>query len=415
MRTATSEICACRARMKRPENCAPPIGPPHEKERTARVKRRQLLLKISLSAVFIGAIVWAIKSHGIWTAGSNITSQVAHADPLALAACVACTAGATLIMIFRWHMLLRALRLRGPFSWTALVWSRSQVIGLLPTSEMGADVYRVDQARRRFGTVVLPIGVAAIERTCGLVALVSVVALALLVGFELPSVQHSNTSNWFTLGVPACAMIAILALTSERIRAPFLHRIARYRQLSRVLPSKWPSPHIILSCLALSLLIHGAVASSFVFVDQALHLHTPWWCYFIAVPATSLARYLPIHVAGLGVTEGGLFLVLNRCADVSAIDAVAIVALARGVSLTWRAALALAFLIPIDRTEYGGIAGHVVNRQQCVDSAPSVLLHRTKGELAPTPEVHRQPNNSSVSMNMSQEFAAPISGQGARK
>lgn len=279
-----------------------------------------------------------------------------------------CSLAAAIAMVLRWRTLLGAAGTAPPFRSCATIWARGQVINLLPPGQVAGELYRIERSARWLNQAGTAVGVVACERLTGLLGLVIVAT----VGAFLLAGRCNQTLPTWPAGIGGSIIIAVLgaafviaaqrssvgdsiassdrdtrgtgcarftpAIGSGRFGRQFvaffklLHNVAR-------------RPRVLAAALATSTVAHALSAFSFVLIDRALGIGTPVWCYLIAVPAVTLAQILPIHVAGIGVIEGGLYAVLSQLADRTSSEVLAIVAGVRLMGLIWVACLATSFLI----------------------------------------------------------------------
>jgi hypothetical protein len=316
-----------------------------------------------------------------------------------LLAYLLCAVALAALLVIRWHYLL-ADQTRPQFgvladrqqsrqeersppslAWCAVIWARSQVINLLPLSQAGGDLYRIERASRYTGGVASAVGIIATERITGLMAMVGV-AVAGLAGSRMLSIQPAD----LVLVGGSAVLLGAIAIRIVRLRSPGLATAAglaaeglvpaetkkasqSLRSPTRRRPGNlfraWQDhlcimagplrhsarhPRRFLVVLSLSIAAQVLAPLSYVTVDRALGFNTPVWCYLVAVPAVTLATFLPIHIAGIGILEGGLWLFLSRWSARSSADVVAISAAIRLTGLLWLAILTTSFLWPLDRS-----------------------------------------------------------------
>ena len=285
---------------------------------------------------------------GVWT----ILRKVRPVPVLGYFVCAVWTAAALSV---RWRIILVDDREAPAIAWCSTIWLRSQVISALPVSQVGADVYRASKLLCNGRSVSDSIGVVAIERVFGLIALLGVAVTALGVSRLLPwnlAIGGTIAGLCVTLGlVWGARQIAAIQLLRHRFCRSRIWQVGldSLAMLRRALGDSRNRTVI----LALSIAVHALSPLSFVFVDRALGFGTPAWCYFVAVPGVSLAQYLPIHIGGIGILEGGLWVVLGNWADRTPADIVALSAVIRVLGLVWLSLLAFSFAQPIPQFVLG--------------------------------------------------------------
>jgi hypothetical protein len=270
-----------------------------------------------------------------------------------------CVVASSSVLITRWQYLLQhdpstsKASTAPPHSaptwrWCAVIWARSQVINLLPLGHIGGDLYRIERSRRRLRDSAEATGIIGAERAVGVVALVLVAGTGLSCSGLLPIAPAVGIGILLCVGFSGCMAL--------RLVTPYLASWTRTHEAS----PRWitwlrgtlaPLVHLtahpkrLLITLGLSVSVQLLAPLTFAVVDRALGLHTPVWCYLVAIPMITVAVFLPIHIAGIGILEGGLYLTLHQWADLGAADVLALSAVARFVNLTWLGVLATAFLM----------------------------------------------------------------------
>ncbi|MEE8099758.1 MAG: lysylphosphatidylglycerol synthase transmembrane domain-containing protein [Hyphomicrobium sp.] len=282
-------------------------------------------------------------------------SIVGRIRPEWVLAWLACTAISAGLLVSRWHYVLGQVSEKPPpASWCGVIWARSQVINLLPLSQIGGDAYRMQRAVRPLGGAASSAGVIALERLIGLIALLSV----MMIGWAASGRARWPFGVMIVVGC-AGAWITVAALAG-RIRnrprpAAAPQRLRRGGLTAFVLPLAHlvRNPCAFAFVLAMSVTAHLLTAASFLTVDRALGLNTPVWAYWVAIPLVSLAQFLPIHIAGIGVLEGGLYAVLSTWTSRSWVEVASVSTTARIALLLWTALLSLAFIVDPVRTNKG--------------------------------------------------------------
>jgi len=269
-----------------------------------------------------------------------------------------CVATASALLVARWRYLLENNRRRAtgsgsilqtatPWYWCAVIWARSQVINLLPLSQIGGDLYRIERSSRQLRDSAAATGIIAAERAAGLVALALVAAVGLTCSGLLPVPR--------AVGVGILLGVVLAAGLTAHFVAPRLtpwlkindaspRWITWLRRTAAPLIQLAARPKRLFITLGLSVGVQLLTPLSFAAVDRALGMNTPVWCYLVAVPTIAIVAFLPIHIAGIGILEGGLWLFLSRWTDHAPADVIALSAAARLMNLIWVGILASGFL-----------------------------------------------------------------------
>ncbi len=108
--------------------------------------------------------------------------------------------------------------------------------------------------------------------------------------------------------------------------------------------------------LALSLVIHVSVIAYHFLLARGLGIRADFAVFFVVVPIISFALALPITVAGLGVFEGAMVLLLTSLAGVSPGEVLALCALHRLMGVPQRLLVAAALWVPTSASSAPDVA-----------------------------------------------------------
>lgn len=264
----------------------------------------------------------------------------------------ACTLLMALCLTLRWRILMpKGPGQEPPNLWPlAVIWARSQIINLLPLSQIGGDAYRIERTRHCLIGVAPATAVIVVEKLVGLSALIAVAVAGLWIsGKGNAGLRQGNHEFILFTGTLVGILTASLFVARRRlarraldcvpnVSASILHR---WQSVQPVLPGAQKLSAVLIHSFAVQII----APACYWFIDRALGLDTPMWCYLVAIPTISLAQYLPIHIAGIGILEGGLWIILHSWAGRSTTEVLAISATARVLGLGWLAFLSLSFLV----------------------------------------------------------------------
>lgn len=267
------------------------------------------------------------------------------------------------LLVVRWHTLLkRSGTIEVSLAWCARAWAQAQVVSLLPIGQVGADAFRVERSSRLGGAMGRCVGIVAVERLFGLMALVLVAST----GFALMQRSYLGVLILCTVFLIEIFLVQILGgAGTYQVKDPSNKAPSRLQKVIRdtigpLRPIARPSVHGA-QILLLSLAIQTMTPLTMSVVDRALGLDTPVHCYFLAMPLVLIVQFLPIHIAGIGILEGGLWVFLSRAANRTSAEILAISSTARILSLIWMMGLALAFVIPRRQSRYEHLAECIMN------------------------------------------------------
>jgi uncharacterized protein (TIRG00374 family) len=227
---------------------------------------------------------------------------------------------------FRWHFFVLAAGI--PATWPET--GRAYAIGLffnnfLPTS-IGGDAARAliigrsgSRLARAFTSVVL-------DRTTSFLCLLAVSWIMLAA--DPGPVPHSLIASLALATVAVTAAVGLLLLIGLRSRGRLVSWLPEgFRRFARdareSLRLSMASPRLLAGATALGLVFQVFAILSFWAVARSIGLHLPLSLMGVAASLVLLISLMPISIAGFGVREGGMVLVLGA-AGVSATDATVI-------------------------------------------------------------------------------------------
>jgi uncharacterized membrane protein YbhN (UPF0104 family) len=313
--------------------------------------RLRPVMMVGLRIMFTGTVVGWIIWNFFWDRNPArhddnylaVTTLIVRADRSWLVTYIGALALHAALMVFRWNLALATFGVKPGHRWAAITWARSQVVSLLPTNQLGADAYRAHCIRQKASGVLAPLAVVFLERSVGVIALITLAAIASpLAGHWRSLAISSNSAAIALVGVLACIVCITLLHGTVNKRWRHTPLVAKLASLFR---QDITQRRKIVLAFFVSIAAQAVLSTSLWCVDRALNLGTPVSCYLIAMPITGIACLLPVHVAGVGVTEASLFYLLGAMAGRTLTEVVALSFLARLGSLAMIALYALTYLV----------------------------------------------------------------------
>ncbi len=381
-------------------------SPAHNTAHTARSGNRKkfisLVLRIAVSAVLLALLLSKANLH-------KITSELLALNPAwALAGLVV---GIVTIWLssWQWQILLRHERIAIGMPTLMGLYFVGLTFGQLLPSSVGGDVAKAAYVARLSGRGVGAASATLMARVIGLMALFLTtlpVALAASLlapdfGWSLALILLASAAGYlFTLAVLlfSPSLLARLVgtwLARSRIGRTVLEvadAIAVYRR----------RPDVFLSATLASLVFYAFSNLNFYVYGLALHMHSPFWFYWIAIPLTSLATMLPISLNGYGVRGASFVAVFAVMGEISA--------KALSLSLAMEAQMLLFALL-------GGIFVLALNRRLAARAIPDNVPSR-RNEIMIMPSEALAPQSAATSVveaiqeeQIATEADAPIAEQ----
>ncbi len=249
-----------------------------------------------------------------------------------------------LVMVFlntyRWQILLGPLGARvGLLRLTSYYFVCMFFNNFMPTS-IGGDVVRVLDLSRDTGERSSAMASVVVERLLGLYVLLPISAVAYLaLAPELPRRGSFLAAVAAMAFLFALGTLAIRRRTLRRLEpllrpaAPLIEKFDARKRFARLYDSLdvyKTSYGPVLAALLLSLLSRSVWVYSCWLLGRALDIPLSVWHYFLLMPLVEIGRMLPLSLAGIGIREG-LMLVLLRLFGVSDTRAVFLALLIYGI------------------------------------------------------------------------------------
>ena len=290
-------------------------------------------LKIAVSGILIGVIVWMLGGVG------EVGAQILRIDPLYIVPIVALIMIDRGLMAYKWCLLLRGRGIRLSFLHAMMVYCASAIWGLFLPTTVGADAIRAYSTSR---TGIDPKEVVAsiiVERFIGFLSALVLAVLSLCLCTHLGYLGDRVVFAWMLGGGMLLGAVFLFVVSvSERAFLLFHDDVLRGIK-HRPIAQKLRGFHDTYRSFAAD---RRNLSTFFglTFAEQLLPILDTWLVargmgidvgvlYFAAaLPLALLISRLPISIDGIGVFEG-MFIVLMSLAGLSAAQAVAIAVVSR--------------------------------------------------------------------------------------
>ncbi len=222
---------------------------------------------------------------------------------------------AQVLSSWRWQWLARTVTIEARLSWLVRLYFVGMFFNLFLPTSMGGDFVRSWFLARRTQRHELRHAVLSVlsERLNGLIALLVLGCLASLsVVGRLPLWQ---VAVMWSLALSSILLLVLLPILGKR-----LVRLANLAQALSISAQQLP---VWWRAFLVSLLVQLAAVVQVWLVANALHLHISLAVLAVVVPLVTVASLIPVSIAGLGLREGTLMLLLGPL-GVSATEAVSL-------------------------------------------------------------------------------------------
>jgi uncharacterized membrane protein YbhN (UPF0104 family) len=260
--------------------------------RRARVKK--VLIRSGVSLVILAVLAYKVS----WTALVSVIGSM-HLG-LTLTAFALLHIGQS-FSSWRWKILAEPLGFHHPYTWFRSQFYIGTFFNLFLPTSIGGDVYRAEKLVSTHGRRLAAYGCVIADRVAGVAAMLMMACVATftLLGQQLPI--WVLELPWFGLA-GLLGMFALLPLLARRI--------GKFRQLFAGLgwaEGRW---HRWWAAVGLSLIVQSFATLQVILLGLALNLEVPWLAYVVVVPLVTLLTMVMPSLNGVGVREGGLYLML---------------------------------------------------------------------------------------------------------
>jgi len=177
----------------------------------------------------------------------------------------------------------------------------------IPGGAVGGDAIKALYLSQATGSKPQAFAAVMVDRLCGLFMMA---ALALAVLVPLIGEETMRQAAAVIVGFAGCASIAIIALTSRRIRKlipkgtsrklPFSDAIRAFDEAMQIFRGHKRG---LIAALLVSMLPQAAWIGMHIAIGQGIGAGLPWTEYAVLVPVTGMISALPISFGGWGVGE----------------------------------------------------------------------------------------------------------------
>jgi len=261
-----------------------------------------ILLRISISVILLILLFSKVDK-------KSLIEIIKNADMplLFLAFCIFSLA--YLLCLFRWEMLLKAVKIHLPLKRVIISYSGGIFFNLFLPSTIGGDFMRsIDLAAhtKRPGEVIATV---VLDRLSGYIGLVLLALMSLVFGWKL----IQDKSVLFSVSIITAILIAVLLILFNKFLFSKINKLlhapnaGKLRQLLKDLHGEihYFRQHkkIIVNNLILSILIQTTAPLAFLVIALSLGIKVNIIYFFIFLPIINAITLLPISIGGLGLRD----------------------------------------------------------------------------------------------------------------
>jgi uncharacterized protein (TIRG00374 family) len=286
---------------------APTAGAPAPGEPIPK-RRIGFWLRITVSVVLLAVLVSRIDL------SSALPEQRHLSTLLWLAGGLGCAFGGVVLSAWRWQRVLRVFGREVRLRTLIGHYFSGQFVGNVLPSTIGGDVLRVTRLTQTIGDGPTAFGSVALERLTGFLAL----PLLSLIGFAIDPSLLGERRSWIALlasAITVTALVVILFLAAHpRLAGRYRHDEGWTRFIGAVhvgVERMRAEPRRALAALGTAMLYQASLVLTMWCIAHALGAPVPSGALLAYIPAVAMAQVLPLSLAGLGVREGMLVLLLT--------------------------------------------------------------------------------------------------------
>jgi len=271
----------------------------------ARLRRfAWLAIRIVLS---VGLLAYLVKKTDV----RALEQVISHADPRWLALGFGVGLVTVVVSAWQWQVLLKGERIILGLPMLTWLYFLGITFNQLLPSSIGGDVVKIAYVARLSRRGVNAASATVMARIVGLGAMVLTAApVAVVAALVAPGFAHVGWWMSLLLGVALVGYLmgvgvllatpsALNRLGVERaVKLPFARKAI---DLARSLAAFRHRRATLCWGLVVGALFYATSDLNFYCYGQALHMRSPFWFYWIAIPLTALATLAPISLNGYGV------------------------------------------------------------------------------------------------------------------
>jgi len=248
----------------------------------------------------------------------QVLSEVKNADKGGLAFAFVILFFSYVLALFRWEMLLKALKIELPLSRVLASYAAGVFFNLFLPSSIGGDFMRTLDLSTHTGKPKQVVATVFLDRLSGYMGLVLMAACSLILGWRF----ISDKSVLLPIAVISGLLVLILLILFNR---PLYARISRLldnpgagkiregiKELHQEIHYIRDNKRVIINNLAFSVLIQAGGPLSFFVISRSFGLKIDLIYFFIFLPVISAITLLPISIGGLGLREATTTLFFSK-------------------------------------------------------------------------------------------------------
>jgi uncharacterized protein (TIRG00374 family) len=273
---------------------------------------------MAISVALLALLLVKVKVH-------TFIAVLLHIDPLLAALGLGVGVITIILSAWQWQIVLKQEQIRLGLPLLTGLYFVGHTFGQLLPSSIGGDVAMATYVGRLSRRGVGAASATLMARVIGLSAmLATAIPVAIAASWFVPHFGWSLTLILLAAAVTYVGGLAILLSSPILLSRMGINRIGRYRigrkvlELANTVAQYRKRPAGFARAWLVSLIFYFVGNLNFYCYGLALHMHSPFWFYWIAIPLTTLATMLPISLNGYGIRGASFVLVFSLMGEPAA-------------------------------------------------------------------------------------------------
>jgi uncharacterized protein (TIRG00374 family) len=245
----------------------------------------------------------------------NLLPKHPHLSNLLFIAAGIVTCGLGIVLsAWRWQRALAVFDTHVPLRTLSSHYFAGQFVGNALPSTIGGDVLRVSWATKTTGSGQIGFASVVLERLTGFVALPLLAALGFLIRPSMLEVDHA----WIALAISGIALVILAVILYAAAHPRLAGRFRDHENWMRFIGAVHigidrlrRQPRLAAGVLGAAIVYQASTVLVVYCAVRALDVEIPVAAVLAFAPAVAMVQVLPLSLAGLGVREGMLVILLH--------------------------------------------------------------------------------------------------------
>ncbi len=208
---------------------------------------------------------------------------------------------AQVLSAYKWSLIARPLGFNRKFINMVAYYFIGMFFNLFLLGSIGGDVVRAYYLGEKTKRIIQAGYSIFIERYTGLLALITILNIALLVSFKEGIVP--SFACWSIIGGTVIVWIITIFMPKILTLFPLIKKWGEKISLQKM-KIYWDNPELIRGPILISFLFQTTFVFIIILVGRGFGIRVPFYYFFIFVPLGDLLSIIPVTMNGIGLREG---------------------------------------------------------------------------------------------------------------